>query len=233
MKDFSNRYIFIFTIVMVTIVAVVLSLAATLLKPAQDKNYEIEKKKSMLESIAIFAATDDVERLYDEHITESVTVNRSGEEIKGTDAFNIDLGVELKKDISQQKLPVFKAVTEDGEDVVIVPVDGTGLWGPIWGYVSLKADMNTIYGVTFDHESETPGLGAEINTSGFENKFQGKKLFEGKEFVSISVLKAGATPSPDHGVDAISGGTITSRSLERMLRDCLGCYQTYFVTNAK
>ena len=233
MKDFSNKYIFIFSIVMVAIVALVLSLAATLLKPRQDKNYEIEKKKSMLESIGIFTERTETEKMYDKYITGSFIVNPSGEIIEGEEPFDIDLGEELKKGSSDQKLPVFTAVTDDSQEVVIIPVDGTGLWGPIWGYVSLKSDMNTIYGVTFDHQEETPGLGAEINTTPFESQFTGKKLFENGLFVSISVLKAGAAPSIDHGVDAISGGTITSKGLEKMLKDCLGIYEPYFTANKK
>ena len=231
MKDFSNRYIFTFAVVMVAIVAVVLSLAATLLKPAQDKNYEIEKKKSMLESIGIYAERSEVTALYDKHIKESFVIDSSGNTVSGTDAFGIDLAEELKKGDSNLLLPVFKAVTDDNEDVIIVPVTGTGLWGPIWGYIALKNDMNTIFGVTYDHESETPGLGAEINTTAFESEFLGKKLFEGNEFVSISLIKTGADPSDQHAVDAISGGTMTSRGLQAMLKNCLGLYEPFLKSN--
>ncbi|MBF8247926.1 MAG: nqrC, partial [Bacteroidetes bacterium] len=86
------------------------------------------------------------------------------------------------------------------------PVEGKGLWGPVWGYISLRSDMNTIYGATFDHKGETPGLGAEINATPFESMFIGKKLFEADKFVSIGVLKGGARDDDLHNVDAISGG---------------------------
>jgi Na+-transporting NADH:ubiquinone oxidoreductase subunit C len=92
--------------------------------------------------------------------------------------------------------------------------------------------MNTIYGVTFDHKGETPGLGAEINTTKFESMFTDKKLFENGKFVSIQVHKGGADPSDIHGVDAISGGTITSKGLEKMLLDCLKKYDDYLIKNA-
>ncbi len=231
MKDFSNRYIFTFAVVMVAIVAVVLSLVATLLKPAQDSNYEIEKKKSMLESIGVYAQRDEVSALYDKHIKESFVIDPSGNVESGVDAFGIDMAEEMKKEGDDHLLPVFRAVTDDDEDVIIVPVSGTGLWGPIWGYVSLKNDMNTIFGVTYDHESETPGLGAEINTSAFESEFPGKLLFEGDTFVSVSLVKSGADPSDEHAVDAISGGTITSRGLQAMLKDCLGLYEPFLKAN--
>ncbi|MFZ0281284.1 MAG: NADH:ubiquinone reductase (Na(+)-transporting) subunit C [Bacteroidales bacterium] len=231
MKQFSNRYIFIFSAVMVIAVATLLSLAATLLQPAQEKNLEIEKKKSMLESINIPATRDNTEELYDKFIKESFVINSKGEPVEGVDAFTVVLRNEQKKPLEEQYLPVFRANSEDGDTVIILPVEGKGLWGPIYGYVSLKSDLNTIYGVTFDHKGETPGLGAEINTTGFERMFLGKQLFEKGNFVSIEVRKGGADPNDIHGVDAISGGTITSKGLQSMLFDCIRKYNDYFLKN--
>jgi len=231
MKEFSNRYIFIFSAVMVVAVATLLSLAATLLQPRQLKNLEIEKKKSMLESIGVASVRATTEELYDKYIKESFLLNSKGELVEGVNAFDIDLRAELKKPLEQQYLPVFKANPDDGEKVIIIPVEGKGLWGPVYGYVSLRSDLNTIYGVTFDHKGETPGLGAEINTTPFESMFIGKKLFEDEKFVSIGVIKGGAKEGDPHSVDAISGGTITSKGLEKMISDCLVKYRDYLIQN--
>jgi Na+-transporting NADH:ubiquinone oxidoreductase subunit C len=233
MKQFSNKYIFIFSSLMVIAVATLLSLAATLLQPAQEKNLEIEKKKSMLESIGMPATRDKTEELYDKYIKESFVLNSRGEPVDGIDAFSVVLKNEQKKPLEQQYLPVFNASPDDGEKVIILPVEGKGLWGPIYGYVSLKSDLNTIYGVNFDHKGETPGLGAEINTTQFESMFRGKKLFDNESFVSVHVLKGGAKPDDIHGVDAISGGTITSKGLEKMLFDCIKKYNDYLLKNRK
>ena len=231
MKHFSNTYIFIFSSVMVIVVATLLSLAATLLQPRQEKNLEIEKKKSMLESINISATAKNTEALYDKYIKESFVINSKGEPVPGVDAFSVVLKIEQKKSLDKQFIPVFNASPDDGEKVIILPVEGKGLWGPIFGYVSLKADMNTIYGVTFDHKGETPGLGAEINTTIFESQFRGKKIFDNDTFVSIGVIKGGAKPENLHGVDAISGGTITSKGLEKMLFDCISKYNDFLLKN--
>ncbi len=231
MKEFSNRYIFIFSAVMVIAVATLLSLAATLLQPRQLKNLEIEKKKSMLESIGVESTAESTEALYEKYIKESYVINSKGDKIDGIDAFNVVQKVEQKKPIDQQYLPVFGATSDDGEKVIIIPVEGKGLWGPIFGYVSLKSDMNTIYGVTFDHKGETPGLGAEINTPAFESMFPGKTIFQDGKFVSVTVHKGGADKSDNHGVDAISGGTITSKGLEKMLQDCIVKYNDYLLKN--
>lgn len=231
MKHFSNKYIFIFSSVMVVAVAILLSLAATLLQPAQEKNLEIEKKKSMLESINIPADRYNAETLYDKYIKESFVLNSKGETVEGVEAFDVKLNIEQKKPLEQQYLPVFNASPDDGEKIIILPLEGKGLWGPVYGYISLKSDMNTIYGVTFDHKGETPGLGAEINTSDFEGMFPGKKLFDDDKFVSVQVIKGGAKAGDPHGVDAISGGTITSKGLEKMLLDCIGKYNDYLIKN--
>ena len=232
MKHFSNRYIFTFSAIMVIAVATLLSLAATLLQPAQERNLEIEKKKNMLESINITATRENTETLYEKYIKEGFVINAKGELVEGVDAFTVVLKNEQKKPIDEQYLPVFKAVPDDGKNVIIIPVEGKGLWGPIFGYVSLESDMNTIYGVNFDHKGETPGLGAEINTSEFESQFHGKKLFDSDKFISVQVMKGGASEGDIHGVDAISGGTITSKGLQNMLFDCIEKYNTYLLKNS-
>lgn len=231
MKEFSNRYIFIFSAVMVIAVATLLSLAATLLQPRQEKNLEVEKKKSMLASIRIEATRENTEELYDKYIKESYVINSKGEKVDGVDAFTVVIKNEQAKPLEQQYLPVFNAIPDDGQKLIIIPVEGKGLWGPVFGYVSLQSDMNTIYGVTFDHKGETPGLGAEINTTSFESMFNGKKIYEGDKFVSVGVLKGGAKDDDPHGVDAISGGTITSKGLEKMLVDCLVKYDGFLLKN--
>lgn len=226
--NFSNRYIFGYSVVMVVVVAALLSLVSLSLKSRQEKNIEIETKKNMLKSIGVFAENSRVEQLYDKHIKRGMVIDIEGNEIEGVEAFDIDLQQELSMAESDMRLPLFMAVTDDNSEVVIVPVRGGGLWGPVWGYIALQDDYNTIYGATFDHSDETPGLGGEISTPAFTDNFKGKKLFEGGEFVSISVVKGGADSSDIHGVDAISGGTLTSKGVETLLYDCLYRYVPFF-----
>jgi Na+-transporting NADH:ubiquinone oxidoreductase subunit C len=125
-----------------------------------------------------------------------------------------------------RQLPVF--ICRKGNKIYyIFSMRGKGLWGPIWGYLSLEDDFNTVYGTYFGHETETPGLGAKISTPGFQARFRGKKLFQDSQFVSIKVIKGGADPGDLHGVDAISGSTVTSRGVENMLDDCLSGYENF------
>ncbi len=232
MKNFTNTYIFIFSTVMVVIVALLLSLAAMQLKPFQDKNIEVEKKENILASIRITSTPKDAVNLYAKYITDSYVLNNKGEKQQGVNAFDVDLKNELEKPASKRMLPVFVGTLDNQSKAYVLPVRGKGLWGPIWGYVSVEPDMNTIYGVTFDHQGETPGLGAEIATPAFQKPFPGKKLFkDSTDFVSIEVVKGGAPKDDPHAVDAISGGTITSKGLQAMLDSCLVQYKTYFIQN--
>ena len=233
MNTNSNLYTFIYASVLVIIVAAGLSFAAMKLKPLQDNNVKIEKMMNILSSASIESTTDDAESKYNKYITNTYVVNTKGEKIEGADAFSVKLEVEFRKNFDNWQLPVFEC-EKDGKKLYIFPLRGKGLWGPIWGYLSLENDFNTVFGATFDHKSETPGLGAEINRDWFEKPFTGKKLFnESSELVSIVVHKGGAEAAGDltHGVDAISGGTITSKALEDMVRDCFKGYEAFLKSN--
>jgi Na+-transporting NADH:ubiquinone oxidoreductase subunit C len=233
MKDFSNRYIMVFSVVMVVSVAILLSLTALLLQPRQEKNVEVEKKMNILSSMNVASTKSDAVELYDRHITDSYVVNVEGNRVEGVDAFTVNLREEQKKPLEEQSLPVFIAVTDNSDTLHILPLEGKGLWGPIWGYVSLKKDLSTIEGVTFDHKGETPGLGAEISTTPFESQFHDKSIFRDGKFVGIQVVKGGADPNSKYEVDAISGGTITSKGLQAMVHDGLIKYDKYFSQNRK
>jgi len=237
MRSFSNTYIFVFSLIMVTIVAILLSFVSMQLKPRQQMNMEIEKKQDILRSVGQAGQVAEVsdknsyiEEEFSKYITESYVIDFSGEEVE-KDAFEVmlNLGAEIRKAQEERDYPVFVYINGSGEKKYVLPVRGKGLWGPIWGYIALNDDLNTIFGAVFDHKGETPGLGAEINTGWFQEPFIGKTLFEESgEFVSIEVVKGGADPADPHGVDAISGGTITSKALEEMIMDCMTGYVKHF-----
>ncbi len=237
MRNFSNTYIFVFSLIMVTIVAVLLSFVAMQLKPLQEMNVQIEKKQDVLKSVGKAGEAKEVDdknayinEEFAQYITESYVVDFNGDLLE-EDAFEVMLALagEIKKPQEERSYPVFVYSENGGPKRYVLPVRGKGLWGPIWGYVALEEDLNTIYGAVFDHKSETPGLGSEINTGWFQEPFSGKTNFdENGKFISIELVKGGADPSSDHQVDGISGGTITSKALEEMMIDCLAGYVAHF-----
>jgi len=227
----KNSNTFGFAAIMVIIVAALLSTAAIELKPFQDRNVELEKKQNILISAGVppeIIESDGADEIYDTYIKSQLVLNYKGEIVEGS-AFDIDLGYELKKDADSQLLPIFISNVE-GIKRYIIPLRGKGLWGPIWGFISLEEDLNSVFGAVFDHKSETPGLGAEINRPSFQDPFKGKTIFEGDNFTSIKVIKGGAQDSDMHGVDGISGGTITSDGVSDMLDERLRMYLPYFST---
>lgn len=212
MNKNSNLYIVVYATVMVVVVATLLALAAMSLQSRQQANMLGEKKSAILSSLD--AATEN----YDEFIT-ALVVNAQGEVIEG-DA--LELLFDMKGAFEAGTYPIFKA--QNGR--VVVPVYGSGLWGPIWGYLALEPDMNTVVGIVLDHSGETPGLGAEIATPKHQAQYVGKTIFEGEELVAITLRKGGAQ-NPAHEVDAISGGTKTSDGVSLMLLNSLNNYLPY------
>jgi Na+-transporting NADH:ubiquinone oxidoreductase subunit C len=226
----SNNYIFAYAMSLVAVSAVLLSAAVMWLAPYQKRNSVIEKKLNILQAVhkadsadMVRSKNDYVEANYTRYITQEKVVDTNGGEVEGS-AFDIIFEDELAKPTNERRLPVFVCTDDDSAIYYILPLRGAGLWGPIWGYIAIESDMNTIFGAIFDHKSETPGLGAEIATKKFQQQFIGKKLFDGTAFTSIDVKKGSATQNMPHAVDAVSGGTITSEGLRKMMADNLQMY---------
>ena len=201
MNKQGNTYTIIYTSVMVIAVAFILAFAAIGLKPAQERNIAIDKMSQILNSVNIASTPENAQELYGKYIDDSFIINSKGEFI----------------------------YTDNNESPkYIIPLSGSGLWGPIWGYISVENDGNTVYGAYFAHQGETPGLGAEIEKPQFQEQFQGKHFFIDGNFTSIAVEKTGQKPQngADY-VDAVSGGTITSKGVQTMLQKCVKPYAKF------
>jgi len=234
---FSNRYIFIYATILVVVIAAILSTAAKFLQPFQERNVRVAKIQDILTSAGIESTRTNAEQLFDRYIVDQRLINRHGKVVNdGRQAFDIDLKDELRnlQNIEAGRShvePVFPLFISEnnGQRLYVIPVLGRGLWGPLWGYVALKDDFNTIAGVVFDHQGETPGLGSQIAETWFHQQFVGKQIFDHNEnFVSVKLIKGGNTTNNPHGVDALSGGTITSDGLSETIRTSLENYVQYF-----
>lgn len=225
----KNSYTIIYAAVMVIVVALLLALVSSGLKETQTTNVKLDKKKQILSALQINLEDQDAAALYDQYIVKELVVNTKADilsEVKG-EAFDIDIVKEAAKPLESRHLPIYVAQLE-GQIKYIIPLRGAGLWGPIWGYVALNDDKNTVFGTYFSHASETPGLGAEIALPKFQQQFVGKHILNDRnEFVSIAVMKAGQNSDTQEQVDAISGGTITSKGVEAMLLNSIGQYEAF------
>lgn len=236
MNTNSNTYTFIFAFIMVTIVAGLLAFIAMSLKPMQMENVRNEKMQSILSSFGVDEPRDKAADFFGTYIKKQLALKEDGSVDESVNAFDINLKNEIKKDPSQQRFPIYIA-EKDGKTIFIVPLQGIGLWDSIWGYIALDDDKNTILGAVFDHAGETPGLGAEIRESWFQKQFIGKQIlktpgdFSKNNLVSVKTVKGGAKANDIHGVDAISGGTVTSDKLSEMIHERLERYLPYFKNN--
>lgn len=228
----SNIYTFLFSAIMVLVVAATLAATATSLQDIQAENVRKEKMQNILATIGIVVEREKAPEIYTKYIIEELALVSDGSIDEKIDAFKLKLNLEIKKPIQQQRFPLYLAKV-DSLQYYIVPLRGSGLWDAIWGYVALEGDKNTIKGAVFDHKGETAGLGAEITQEWFQDSFTGEKVFnENGDLVGINVSKTNNDPKGldknDHEVDAISGATITGDGVTDMIKERLQNYLSYF-----
>ena len=232
-KD-SNIFTFVFAISMCVLVAGVLAGTFSILQTDIKYNQSAKNMVDLLSAIKVDSSRETAEIDFDKYITGFVVLDSQGNKIDSLSNKSSALSIDIKKQyrdkttkLEDKKFPLFIA-EKDNQSYFIAPLIGTGLWGPIWGFVSFNEDGNTVTGASFDHKSETPGLGAEIREDFFEKQFIGQKILDSEGiFVSIAVMKGGANIDSYHEVDGITGGTITSDGVTDMLYENLSIYSKY------
>lgn len=249
MNTNGNVYTIVYSTVLVILVAAILSIVSISLQPKQNENVKMETISKVLTAAAAstpeFTVAQGSEALaqYAEDIVDAYYIDGNAAKVGSMNTGKEDLSAievpstsDLKRqneilkkieagnaELSDLKLPVF-VFDIKGETITVIPCYGAGLWGPIWGYLAVKSDGKTIAGAIFDHKSETPGLGGKIAEEPFYSQFAGKQISDGDE--KFSVVKGGAGDNIN-GVDAISGATITSRSLGVCLNLWIKYYEPY------
>ena len=202
----NNLYIIIYSIVLVVIVAFGLAFVYTSLKDKQEANVALDVKKQVLAALDIreFADDADAEEKYKQIVVAVDTV-------------------------SAEKKAIVYTCKLNGEDKYILSVNGMGLWGPIWGYIALNSDKQTVFGAYFNHASETAGLGAEIKDSkAWQNQFKGKTAYADNT-VLLSVKKATDIKPEEkpYTVDAVTGSTLTCNGVNNMFKESIALYEDF------
>src|SRR3989337_1200522 len=147
MNTNKNSYTFLYAAILTVISAVLLAVSSEGLKPAQERNILLEKKMNVLQAVHFKSREKkEIESNYEKYIQETV-LDFKGEEVKNIKAFDIVLKEEGKKPKEQRNIPLYIYTGDDGKKYYIVPLYGMGLWGPVWGYISIDgSDFNTVYG---------------------------------------------------------------------------------------
>ena len=227
--------------------SVLVSAVAVGLKPSQVENARLDRNKNILVAAGMFDPAEDTnkdvaERFkdFDVKIVDLATgqyaddaqLQEAGiEDANSYDADQASKNQALSEDLGDNdpasigRKPKFAKVyvkeNASGQpDLVVLPIKGYGLWGTIYGFLTLESDMNTIKGISFYEHKETPGLGARIEEPKWRAQWNGIHAYDDSGDVATGVTKAG-TPR-DNYVDGISGATLTSRGVSNMVQFWLG-----------
>ncbi len=216
----SNKYTLLFAVIVTIAASLLLASAATLLRPYQERNEELDLKTNILKSLGLVSekgfTPEQIEQVYADSL-EQIFVTETGD-VTG-----------------ESGLPVYLRKDNDNALVALaIPISGKGLWSTIYGYLSLEPDFETVRWVTFYKHGETPGLGGEIEKEWFSKNFAGKKIFSPSgELVSIRIARGDAESSvPEnqlyHTVDGISGASLTGKGVTEFIQNDLEKYQAWF-----
>lgn len=233
MNTNKNSYTIIYASVMVIIVAFLLAFVSSSLKPTQDQNVALDKKKQILAALNIrgLEGAQQIEDEYNKVVEADMIIKADGTIVKDGKGKENDGFKVANKDLSPENLPVYLCKVNN-EVKYVVPMTGRGLWGGLWGYMAVNADLQTIYGTYISHESETAGLGALIAEEKFQDLFKGKHIYadSASHEVALTVVKNGKV-EPDkenYQVDGITGATLTSVGVANMVTEGLQQYVGYF-----
>ena len=223
----STSYTITFAVILVVICGGWLAFLASSLKEQQTANVENEKRQYILSAAGAYdiaalkgMAQAEVKEIFEASVKSKV-LDVNGKVLEGVDAFGINIVKEYKATIGQEnirKYPLF-TYTKEGVSKYVIPMAGNGLWGPVWGFIAIGSDKNTIADVVFDHKSETPGLGAKITETSFTSLFTNSPkhiVTKNGTYKGVKVVKGGVK-NPEHEINAIAGATITSKGVGKML----------------
>ena len=251
MNTNNNVYTVIYTTAIVVVVAALLAFVSQSLKSKQEANEKADTISQMLTS-AQYGSKAEISGMgnaavlekYSQEIEKAFVIDLEGNVVRELEGLDVYSAKQLKRQnynikggpnkTAEPELPVF--IFKNGRTVV--PIYGAGLWGPIWGYISFEADLKTMGGAYFDHESETAGLGARIKDDpSFQQEFVGE-VADFNDANVIDIVKGGAPKDAegksvvDNKIDAISGATMTSQGLDAAIDTWLAAYAKYFQNNA-
>jgi Na+-transporting NADH:ubiquinone oxidoreductase subunit C len=221
--------------------SVVVAGSAVGLKPRQEAQRLLDKQRNILDVTGLLSPNmngEQVRTTFSQRIETRLLDLPSGEFVaEQTNGF--DLSAALRSDAKSIALPASEDIARirrrsnqaeiylvrDASGAVsniVLPVYGAGLWSMMYAFVALDADGNTVKGLSFYQHGETPGLGGEIQNPRWRAQWVGQQLFDPQGHPAIRIIKGGAQPGDIHGVDALSGATLTSNGVQRTFDFWLG-----------
>ncbi|MGF1745288.1 Na(+)-translocating NADH-quinone reductase subunit C [Vibrio minamisatsumaniensis] len=227
----------LFVVIALSLVcSIIVSTAAVVLKPKQQANAVLDQQTKILE-VAGIELDGDIPELYAENIEPRLVDLATGDFIDGDAAaydqrkaakdpaqsIKLSAGDDVAKIIRRANTGTVYLVKDGAEtSKVIIPIHGNGLWSMMYAFVAVETDGNTVAGITYYEQGETPGLGGEVENPTWRAQFVGKKLFDENHKPAIKIVKGGAPQGSEHGVDGLSGATLTSVGVQHTFDFWLG-----------
>ncbi len=220
--------------------SIFVSIAAVMLKPQQVINKRLDKQQNILKVAGLFEEGRDIKELFEK--VEAKIVNlETGEFVEDMDPASYDMRKAAGDPEMSSKIPadediasirrrpdnvtVYFVTEGDKAGMMILPVNGYGLWSTLYGFIALEPDGQTVYGISFYEHAETPGLGGEVDNPKWKSLWQGKKVFDENGEPALEVVKGtvdAATPNAEHKVDGLAGATLTSRGVSNLVHYWMG-----------
>ena len=237
----STRYTVIFATIVCVVCALFVSVAAVSLQPRQAANARLYMEKNILVAAGLVEAGQDLsvqqlDEFFATRIKARLVDFETGELVpeEQMNARRYDQRKARNDPAASRVAPpnaagigrmpkygvVYFVMKDDEVEQVIIAVEGLGMWGTIYGFLSLDRDATTVRGLTYYEHKETPGLGGEISSPAWLKLWQGRKGYDDKGQARITVIKGPAGP-PDTDplrVDGLSGATITGNAVTRLMQ---------------
>ena len=243
MRQYSNAYIIGFAVAVCLVCSVVVSTSAVALRGRQDLNKALDRQTKVLVVAGLLgegqsASADEVQRLFEQNIRTRVVDLQSGEYDDTVDAAAYDQRRATKDPSLSREAPanragltrlpskalIYQRVADEDIELLILPIEGKGLWSTLYGFLALAPDTTTIEGITFYEHGETPGLGGEVDNSSWKALWRGRQAYDADGEPAITVIKGAAAPAEEdpYRVDGISGATLTARGVSHLVQFWLG-----------
>ena len=240
-NDSIKKTLFV-VIVLSLVCSIIVSVAAVALRDKQQINAKLDKQSKILEVSGVDMSQGSIQELYAKFIEPKLVdfstgelVGQTKDGVKAADfdqraaASNPATSTKLSGDQDPAKI-INRAnyglvyLVKNGNDVsrMILPIHGNGLWSMMYAFVAVETDANTVDGIIYYEQGETPGLGGEVENPQWRAQFVGKKLFDENGKPAIRIVKGGAPSGSEHGVDALSGATLTSNGVQNQFNFWLG-----------
>ncbi|PSW19617.1 NADH:ubiquinone reductase (Na(+)-transporting) subunit C [Photobacterium sanctipauli] len=231
----SIKKTLIVVIALSLVCSIVVSAAAVALRPLQQQNAVLDVQRNILSVAGLLEDGTNITEAYEQFIEPKLVDLNTGDFIEQTEAGQTateysqrnaskDPAQSIRLTADQDAAKILRRanvatvyLVKDANDSVeklILPVHGGGLWSMMYAFIAVETDGNTLAGITYYEQGETPGLGGEIENPNWRAQFVGKELFDENNKPAIRVVKGGAPEGDIHGVDGLSGATLTANGVQ-------------------